>query len=140
MVCDIILCAVLIVSMIMGFKRGLLRTVWGLAALVAAIILTVMLKPFIPDIGVVGVILLFIAIRILLAFVYRILSVILSLPVLKQTNQLLGSALQLIIAMVFSFAALAAVEVLAPQYLEGATLCTSINEHNILLALFGFGT
>lgn len=43
---DIILCAVIVAAFIIGYKRGLLRSIWGLAAVIIAIILTIVIKPY----------------------------------------------------------------------------------------------
>lgn len=49
MVLDIILGVILLIAFIIGYRRGFLRTVWGLVALVAAIILTITLRPYAYD-------------------------------------------------------------------------------------------
>ncbi len=46
---DIILCAVVVAAFIIGYKRGLLRSIWGLAAVIIAIILTIVIKPYTTD-------------------------------------------------------------------------------------------
>ncbi|MGN0163862.1 MAG: CvpA family protein [Candidatus Ornithomonoglobus sp.] len=46
---DIALCAILAAAFLIGLKRGLLKTVWGLAALVIAIVLTCLLRPYAAD-------------------------------------------------------------------------------------------
>lgn len=46
---DIILCAALVAAFIFGFKRGFLRSVWGVSALIIAIALTALLKPYVAD-------------------------------------------------------------------------------------------
>lgn len=42
---DIILCAVLIISFFIGYKRGFLRNVWGISSLLIALALTAFLRP-----------------------------------------------------------------------------------------------
>ncbi|MDD6763295.1 MAG: CvpA family protein [Clostridiales bacterium] len=46
---DAALCAVLAAAFFIGLKRGLLKTVWGLAALITAIVLTCILRPYAVD-------------------------------------------------------------------------------------------
>lgn len=43
---DIILCAILIAAFLIGYRRGFLRTVWGISSLLIAIALTAMLRPY----------------------------------------------------------------------------------------------
>lgn len=45
MIYDVILCVALICAFIIGMRRGLLRSVWGLAALILSIILTSIIHP-----------------------------------------------------------------------------------------------
>lgn len=46
---DILLCVILTAAFLIGLKRGLLKTVWGLGALVIAIVLTCILRPYAVD-------------------------------------------------------------------------------------------
>jgi hypothetical protein len=46
MVFDIILCALLAAAFALGCKKGFLRTIWGLSALIITIVLTGFLRPF----------------------------------------------------------------------------------------------
>ncbi|MGN0181843.1 MAG: CvpA family protein [Candidatus Ornithomonoglobus sp.] len=46
---DTALCVILAASFLIGLKRGLLKTVWGLSALVIAIVLTCILRPYAVD-------------------------------------------------------------------------------------------
>lgn len=43
---DMILCAALIAAFIIGYKRGFLRTVWSISALIIAVALTAFLRPY----------------------------------------------------------------------------------------------
>lgn len=45
-IADALLCAVLICAFIIGYKRGFLRTVWGIAAIVLSIVLTIVIRPY----------------------------------------------------------------------------------------------
>ncbi len=49
MVLDIILGVILVIAFISGYRRGFLRCVWGISALIIAIILTAMLRPYVYD-------------------------------------------------------------------------------------------
>jgi uncharacterized membrane protein required for colicin V production len=46
---DIILCIILLISVIIGAKRGFLRSVWGLGTIIATIALTALLRPYAAD-------------------------------------------------------------------------------------------
>lgn len=46
MIFDIILCGVLILAFIIGLSRGLLRTIWGISALIVSIVLAGILHPY----------------------------------------------------------------------------------------------
>ncbi len=46
---DTVLCAILAAAFLTGLKRGFLKTVWGLAALATAIVLTCVLRPYTAD-------------------------------------------------------------------------------------------
>lgn len=43
---DLILCAALIAAFIIGYKRGFLRTAWSISALIIAVALTALLRPY----------------------------------------------------------------------------------------------
>ncbi len=46
MIYDLILCGVLILAFIIGTSRGLLRTIWGICALTASVVLAGILHPY----------------------------------------------------------------------------------------------
>ncbi|HIU56487.1 MAG TPA: CvpA family protein [Candidatus Ornithomonoglobus merdipullorum] len=43
---DAVLCAVLVCAFVIGYKRGFLRTVWGIAAIVLSIVITIVIRPY----------------------------------------------------------------------------------------------
>lgn len=49
MIYDIVFCVIIAASFFLGLKRGLLRTVWGLAALIITIVLTGIARPYVSD-------------------------------------------------------------------------------------------
>ncbi len=49
MVYDLILCGILIAAFLIGFHRGLLRSIWGISALIIAIVLTSIFHPYVVE-------------------------------------------------------------------------------------------
>ncbi len=214
MVIDIILCAALAAAFAIGFRRGLLRTMWGLAALILTIALTGMLRPYaadafkssniadglrdyvytrvesgmsrrqtdmdisydypdmvnsaysLPDtyaknainelreatentittvtdtvtnqvVDIAASVLLFVSIRFVLAAAYRIVKYIFKLPLLKQSNHLLGGAAQLLIALIVIYAVLAGAAIIGSDIAKDTVLCEFMYNHNLLLGIIG---
>lgn len=143
MVYDIILCAALAAGFFYGYKRGLLRTIWGLTALVLSIILTIIIRPYFPEtITIKGIPVppapfLFIAVRIVLAAAYRILSLIFTLPLLKQTNKLAGGIAQLIITAAALYVIFWAAQAIGTDIFNDTSLCRFMYDNNLLMSVIG---
>lgn len=210
---DAVLCLILVGAYIMGYKRGLLRSVWGITALIVSVVLTVMLRPYaaesfknsnfatmihdnvysamterineqelfgggesgtteilgiaynLPEkyteqaaeslaesaektiaaaaasvtdtvINIAVTVFLFLLIRIMLFVLYRILNIIFTLPVLKQTNKAAGGIVQLIIALAFVYVAFAAAAITGTHLFDDTVLCRYMYDNNLILNLF----
>ena len=43
---DAALCAILVLAFMIGYRRGFLRTIWGIAAIILSIVLTIIIRPY----------------------------------------------------------------------------------------------
>lgn len=216
---DVLLAAVLAAAFFIGYKRGFLRTVWGIAAVILSIVLTIVIQPYtnrffensplcfiledrvysmvydhassiagtsdgepadsaeiapsaeffesaysLPEkyakqaagalnnaadiaassaaaaaadtvTSIAEVILLFIAIRLLLAIIHSILKLIFKFPVLKQTNKLAGGIAQTVLALTAIYAVFAVSAAAGWGAFDHTILCRQLYDHNLLLTL-----
>lgn len=209
MVLDIILIALLLIGFVLGYKKGFVRSVWKIAALILTIVLVMMLKTptinllmnsrfaetvgmkisqsvslpqgggvniaenlnlpqlmqgdlnsqiasmqgmtihdtvtgsltgmFIKIIACIG---LFIIIRLFLALVFRIITLITELPVIRGVNKLVGALLMLVNMTFIILLLLAALSLYAPadsslfESIDNSYIVKYFYNYNILLQLF----
>ena len=184
MILDIILAGVLLLSFIIGSKRGLIKSLQGILGwVITAFVVYAFLNPAVEYISKTGIAvwvgdyisqnvtlpenitamitmvggdfpalltqtvikiislcLLIILSKLLIWIVFSILNLAAKLPLLNQTNKLLGGALSLVSTVLFMYLVCAVLSVTASpsiyEYINSSRIVRFLFENNILLGLF----